>query len=124
MSSCYAEVHVSDTGTVYRARILDNGVDFDVSTANLLELIFRMPSGMVLHKTATMTTDGSPATQWFLEYQVAPGDGIGSPGEFHDNEGPIQIQAVLGWVDGSQWHSNIQTMDTDGQELRIFPNLD
>ena len=121
---CLAEIHVGDIGTIYRVRVLDDGVDFDFSAANVMELIFKMPNGVILHKTATMTTDGSPADTWFLEYEVQPGDGIGSPGEFHDNEGPYSIQAYLHWADGRQFHSTIETVDSDGEELRIFPNLD
>ncbi len=121
---CKVEIHVGDIGTIYRVRVLDNGIDFDFSTADIMELIFLMPNNIVLHKAATMTTDGSPATQFFLEYQVMPGDGVGSPGEFHDNEGPLAVQAYLHFPDSSQFHSSIQTIDTDGQELRIFPNLD
>lgn len=122
--SCNAEIHVGDIGTIYRVRVLDDGVDFDFSTADIMELIFLMPNNIVLHKTATLGTDASPATKWYLEYTVMPGDGVGSPGEFHDNPGPLQIQGYLHWADGTQWHSNVQTVDTDGQELRIYPNLD
>lgn len=121
---CNAEIHVGDIGTLYRVRVLDDGVDFDFTSADTMELIFRMPNGVILRKTASAGTNGSPTTQWFLEYEVQPGDGLGSPGEFHDNEGPFQVQGYLHWADGKQWHSNVQTMDTDGQELRIFPNLD
>lgn len=122
--SCQVEIHVDDIGTIYHVPVLDGGEPFDFSTASVMELIFRMPNGVILRKTATLATDGSPATQWFLDYQVQPGDGVGSPGEFHDNEGPLAVQAYLEWPDGNHWHSNVQTMDTDGQELRIFPNLD
>lgn len=122
--SCNVEVHVGDIGTVYKVHVLDGGEEFDISAATVHELIFRMPNGAILRKTADITTNGSPATAWYLEYEVQPGDGLGSPGEFHDNEGAFQVQGFLQWADGKQWHSNVQTMDTDGQELRIFPNLD
>lgn len=123
MTCCKAEIHVGDIGTLYRVRALDNCVDFDISTADVLELTFLMPNGVKLTKTATMATEGSPATQWFLEYEVQPGDGVGSPGEFHDNEGPMRVQGYLHWPDGKQWHSTVETVDSDGQELFIFPNL-
>lgn len=121
---CGAEIHVGDIGTVYIIRLLDDGSDFDISAADVTELIFKMPNGLVLRKTATVVTDGSPPDQWSLEYEVQPGDGVGSPGEFHDNPGPFQFQAYVHFPDGKQWHSNVQTVDTDGQELRIHPNLD
>lgn len=121
--SCNVEIHVGDIGTTYRVHVLDDNAEFDISGAITTDLLFQMPNGIVLRKGATVTTEGSPAEKWFLEYQVQPGDGVGSPGEFHDNEGPIAVQAFLEWADGNRWHSNIQTVDTDGQELRIFPNL-
>lgn len=122
--SCDSEIHVGDIGTVYRVRALSDGEDFDISTADTLELIFKMPNGIVLHKTGVLGTDGSPTTQWFIEYEVQPGDGIGSPGEFHDNPGKFSFQAFVHFPDGKQWHSNIQTQDSNKQQLRIFPNLD
>jgi hypothetical protein len=121
---CGVEIHVGDIGTVYRVHVLDDDHEFDISAATTSELIFQMPNGVIFHKSASITSEGSPPDAWFLEYEVQPGDGIGSPGEFHDNEGPLAVQAFLEWADGKRWHSNIQTMDTDGQELRIFPNLD
>lgn len=122
--SCQAEIHVGDIGTLYRVRALDRGVDFDISGADVAELIFKLPNNVTVRKTATVTTEGSPADTWYLEYEVQPGDGVGSPGEFHDNPGPFQVQGYVHFSDGKQWHSNIQTVDTDGQELRIHPNLD
>jgi len=132
MACCSAEIHVGDIGTVYRVRALDcrcvdganSDSDFDISEASVLELIFKMPNDVVLRKSATLATNGSPATQWFLEYEVQPGDGLGSPGEFHDNEGAFQVQGFVQFPDGKQWHSKVQTVDACGQELRIHPNLD
>jgi hypothetical protein len=122
--SCHVEIHVGDIGTLYHVEVLDAGQPFDPAGATITQLIFKMPNGLILRKDATVTTEGSPADSWFLDYTVVPGDGIGSPGEFHDNEGAFQVQGYLEWGDGRNWHSDIITADTDGQELRIFPNLD
>jgi hypothetical protein len=122
--TCHTEIHVGDIGTLYHVEILDAGTPFDPDGATVTQLIFKMPNGAILRKDATVTTDGSPADQWFLDYEVQAGDGLGSPGEFHDNEGILQVQAFLEWGDGRQWHSDVVMTDTDGQELRIFPNLD
>lgn len=124
MSCCADEIHVGDIGTVYHVEITDSCQPFDPSDADIAQLIFQMPNGVILRKDATVTTEGSPADAWFLDYEVMPGDGVGSPGEFHDNPGPLAVQAYLHFADGTQWHSNIQTLDTDGKELYIFPNLD
>src|SRR5690348_12215415 len=70
-------IHVGDIGTLYRARVLDAGDDFDPTIATLAELIFALPNGHTLRKTATVTTDASPATEWYLDYTVQAGDGIG-----------------------------------------------
>jgi hypothetical protein len=119
--ACQTEIHVGDIGTVYQAVVSAEGMSSDPDVA---ELIFLMPNNTVITKTAVVTPDGSPATSWTLEYEVQPGDGIGSPGEFHDNAGAFQMQAFVHFPDGKQFHTKIQTVDTDGFELRIFPNLD
>jgi hypothetical protein len=122
--TCRAEIHVGDIGTIYRSLVVDqDGNSFDPSDAIIMKLIFKMPNGVILWKDAVMTDNGSPATQWWLEYQVQPGDGIGSPGEFHDNAGLLEVEGYLEYASGYIFHSQIITTDEDGQELRIFENL-
>lgn len=120
------EVHVGDVGTLYRVRIYDEGVDFDPSGATTKQLIFMMPGGVVLTKTATVVpAGGSPATYWYLTYQVLADDGAGSPPDaFHAAAGKVKIQAYLAWADGSKFHSDIRSTDEDGRELRVYPNLE
>jgi hypothetical protein len=120
------EVHVGDIGTLYRARCWDEQLPFDPTTATIKELIFRMPGGVVLTKTATLVAGvGSPATEWFLTYTVTAGAGGGSPvGEFHATDGPVQMQAYLEWADGTNFHSDVRTTDDQGRELRVYRNLD
>lgn len=119
------EIHVGDVGTLYRAKVYSDQVAFDPSTASVKQLIFKLPGGVVLTKTATVTDDGlSPAESWYLTYAVQANDGAGSPpGDFHALPGPVRIQAYLEWADGSSFHSDVQTVDEDGRELRIFRNI-
>jgi len=123
--TCSAEVHVGDVGTQYRVRILDDGVDFDPSDAPVKRLIFLMPGGVVLVKEASVETDASPATRWFLTYTVQQDDGAGSPpDEFHAIPGKVKVQAYLEWASPyRQFHSDIQTVDENGVELQIWENL-
>lgn len=121
---CSAEVHVGDIGTEYHIRVFDDCVDFDPSDAVIKQLIFKLPGGVILTKTATVEPEGSPATSWLLTYEVQPDDGDGSPpGEFHAAPGAFKIQAYLEWADGSKYSSNVVTHDADGRELRIYKNL-
>lgn len=119
------EVHQGDVGTLYKFRVRDRGVDFDPSAATIKQLIFLMPgNSAVLTKDATVEVgSGSEAGQWFLTYQADVGEG--SPeDEFHQNPGRFKVQGYLEWVDGSHYRSNIQTLDKDGNELRVYRNLD
>lgn len=122
------EIHVGDIGTVYEVELLDAGQPFaGAEDATVTELIFGMPNGLSIVKEAILTTDGSPASRFFLTYAVQPNDGIGSPGEFHDNAGPITIQAHVARFGspGPEWEfsSTVATADVDGNELRIHPNI-
>jgi hypothetical protein len=121
----YVEVHLRDVGTKYRVRVMDEGGDFDPSSASVKQLIFLMPGDVVLEKTATVETGtGDEAGQFFLAYTVTADAGAGSPaGDFHDAAGKVTIQAYLEWADGKQYHSNKRTTDDDGNELRVRPNL-
>lgn len=119
------EIHVSDQGTLYRARCWDEDLPFDPTGASIKQLIFKMPGGVVLTKTATLVPGaGSPALEWFLTYTVGASAGAGSPpAEFHALAGPVKIQAYLEWPDGTHFHSDVRTTDDVGRELRIYANL-
>lgn len=125
MPNLKQEIHVNDT-TTFKMRTYDNGVDFDPTTATTKELIFLLPGGNVITKTATLEPVGSPATYWYLTYDVVPGDGLGSPpGEFNATPGKLKVQFYLEWAGGaSRFHSSEQSTDAAGVELRVFSNLD
>lgn len=128
-------VHVGDVGTVYRVHIEDISSTLDPEQADIRRIIFSLPGDVVLVKDAELELDpdsGSPANAVFLTYQVTGDDGAGSPaGIFHAQEGAMRIQGYLEWTgEGSpsaehvRFHSDVVTVDENGQELRIFPNLD
>jgi hypothetical protein len=119
-----AEVHVQDLGTTYRVRVKDEGADFDPSAASVKKLLFLMPGNdVVLEKDAAVEVgSGAEVGQWFLTYEVGADEG--SPeDEFHQNAGRFKVQGYLEWADGTKYHSNVQTLDKDGNELRVHRNL-
>lgn len=125
-------VHVGDVGTIYRATLANVELPADPLIADIVRLLFSLPGQIVLEKEAQIEAGaGSPVDSWVFSYQVQGDDGAGSPPEiFHAQEGPLRIQAYLEWSNtGSpsaehfQFHSDVATVDSDGQELRIFPNV-
>ena len=60
-----AEIHVGDVGTTFEATIADEEVPVDLSSAGLLELKFQQPDGVVVTKTALLTTDGTDGKQYY-----------------------------------------------------------
>lgn len=107
-----AEVHVGDIGTTYRVAITDRGVPFDPTVAEVKELVFGMPQG-VLTKPATVEQDGAA---WLLVYVVDDPD-------FHSQAGPVTLQAHIKFSDTDEYRSEIQRYAADGSELLVWPNL-
>lgn len=70
MSDC---IHVGDVGTLFRVRILDcdTGEPEDISGATVKEIRFKKPTGVILVKTATFSTDGIDG---YIQYMVISGD--------------------------------------------------
>lgn len=119
------EIHVGDTGTPYSAWLYDNGEDYDPTGAVVMQIIFRMPGGIVLRKDATLVTDGSPATAWYFTYTVQPNDGAGSPpGEFHSAPGRIKMQGYVEYANGYKWHSDEVSVDIEGRDLQVYENIE
>ncbi|MGE0450591.1 MAG: hypothetical protein AB7Q29_13545 [Vicinamibacterales bacterium] len=91
-------------GTLYKARLLDVGVDFDPSTATVKKLKFDTPDG-VLERTATVTTEGSgDGQQWFLTYTVLAADIAAG---LHAKKGQYRIQGYIAFADGQKYHTTI-----------------
>ena len=93
----------------------------DPSEADTTELLFKLPSGETVAVPATITTNGSPATAWYLEVIVT---GAGDTEGFHDLPGKVSIQGHIVWSAGNEFHTQIITIDSDGNELRVFKNLE
>jgi hypothetical protein len=69
-------IRVGDKGTEFRAIITDEGVVVDISSAVVLQLIFKKPSGARLVVNAELYTDGVDGT---IYYNTVEGD-IDEPG--------------------------------------------
>jgi hypothetical protein len=119
-----SEIHIGDRGTEYRLLLTDSDGYVDPSDATVKQIIFYVPAGEAIVKTADVLAHGSPATSWSLTYTIVEGDGLGSPaGEFHESSGRLKVQAYLEWADGSRFHSSIRQTDDAGTELRVHRNL-
>jgi hypothetical protein len=64
-------VRVGDKGTEFRVTITDEDVAVDLSSATVLQLIFKKPSGETLTVDADLYTDG---TDGAIYYNVVDGD--------------------------------------------------
>ena len=112
------EIHVGDLGTRYYCRCLDRGRDFDPSEASTKTLIFKLPDGTLLTKTASIeTTTDEGRTRWYLVYYA---DDPALPAI----SGALQIQGFLAYPSGRQWHSDVRTTDDEGAPLAVHDNLE
>jgi hypothetical protein len=93
------EVHLNDVGTVFELTIKEGSTIVDVSTTTAKQIKFLKPSGEVLTKTASFTTDG---TDGKIKYASIAGD--------LDEVGPWEIQAVVTFASG-EWNSNTSQFD-------------
>lgn len=99
------EVHVGDVGTLYKARIIDAGEDFNIASADVHKLIFDTPDGVV-ERTATITTTGSGTNQkWFLTYTVLTGDIADG---LHQSAGAYNWQGYVHFPDDQEYHTNVE----------------
>ena len=76
----------------------------DVSTASVLELVFKSPSGLASTKTATLSTDG---TDGKIYYTTVDGD--------LNQMGTWRIQAKVG-IDGGTFRSDVGS-------FKVYENL-
>jgi len=100
--STTGDVHVGDVGTHYQAKIQDAGDPFDPSAATTATLIFKPPTGAVLERDATVTTDG---TDWFLNYMLVEG----TDDDFHSQAGWWKWQGYVAFADGQRYHTSVET---------------
>lgn len=87
--SC-TEIHKGDVGTVFTVTVENCNSQEDLSAATLKQILFKKPSGTLLTKTASFSTDG---TDGILTYTTIAGD--------LDEVGTWKIQAYLEFASGS-----------------------
>jgi hypothetical protein len=114
-----AEIHVGDNPTLYTLALVDGEVPYDPSTADDVTLIFECPGGTLYERAATVTNDGGSPILYRVEYTTTPDDAE----TLHGTPGRMRMQVRLDWDDGRKFHSSIEIVDDDGDELRIYPNL-
>lgn len=99
------EVHLNDIGTEFRILIKDGDEIVDLSTATIINIIFRKPDGQINTVIADFYTDG---TDGLIKYNAISGD--------LDQSGVYKIQAYVE-VGAGNYSSSI------GQ-FRVHCNLD
>lgn len=99
------EIHLNDIGTEFRILIKDGDEIVDLSTATIINIIFRKPNGDVNTVEAVLYTDG---TDGLIKYNAILGD--------LDQSGVYKIQAYVE-VGSGNYSSSI------GQ-FRVHCNLD
>jgi len=104
-TSCTAEIHVNDTGTLFEIALKECSEVVDVSAADVLNLIFKLPDGTLLTKTAIFKTDG---TDGIIQYVSIDGD--------LNQSGKWKIQAKVSFPNETSWKSDIGS-------FKVFGNL-
>ena len=91
-----ADIHVGDTGTMFRLTIKDkNGDVFSLEDATALFIVFAKPDRTVAERVATLYTDG---TDGVMKYITESGD--------LDQSGRWKVQAVVEKPTG-RWSSSV-----------------
>lgn len=98
------EIHTEDIGTEFRVTIKDNDVAVDISSATVLNIIFKKPDGTELVVNADLYTDG---TDGIIYYRVVSGD--------LDQSGVFKIQAYVE-ISGGAYYSSISS-------FKVYCNL-
>jgi hypothetical protein len=65
------EIRVDDEGTIFEITLTSGGAAVDISTATVLRIKFKKPTGTVVTQTAVFSTDG---TDGKLRYTTVAGD--------------------------------------------------
>lgn len=97
-----AKVHVGDVNTEFRATVTDqDGAVVDISSASAKQLIFQLPNGARMVKTASLVNSG---TDGKMKYLSIAGD-LAMEGRWH----------VQGYVEigSGQWHTDWYGFDVD-----------
>lgn len=99
-----ANVQVGDIGTLYKAKIQDEGAAFpDLATASVAQIVFKTPGAGVTVRTGTVTTDG---TDYYIEYRVL---GTAPDLLLHSKPGKnCSWQGYVEFGDGQRYHTSIE----------------
>ena len=98
------EIHIGDVGTVFEATVFEGGVAIDISAATTKNFILRTPTGTIVTKTASFSTNGSDGK---LKYTVVAND--------LSEIGTWVFEVYLEMPTG-KWHSTKQT-------FQVYANL-
>jgi len=105
VTTCDYEIHVDDVGTLFEVALKECAASVDISAADVLELIFKLPDETLLTKTATFKTDG---TDGVIQYVAIDGD--------LSLSGKWKIQAKVGFPNSTSWKSDIGS-------FKVYQNL-
>lgn len=108
MTCSEQEVHYNDIGTVILVTVNDcvsgTSTTLDLSSAILLELIFKSPSGSAVTKSASLYTDGTDGKIFYTSLD----------GDFNE-VGTWRIQAKIG-IGGGTFRSDVGS-------FKVYENL-
>lgn len=126
------EIHVGDIGTVYDYPLYDDDISpatFDPSTANVLQLIFKMPgaTGLCVRTATPVQKTINGASVWCLRYTVVAADvaawSSASAGGFHQEAGAVSLEAHLEFGANQKWTGNAVTHDQQRRPLQVVARL-
>lgn len=95
------DVHVGDVGTTYKAKIQDNGVALDPTSAVTKVLVFQTPTGTVQRAASVLASGG----EWYLTYTLT----ALADATFHARQGLYRWQGVITFADGQHYSTSIET---------------
>lgn len=105
------DVHVGDVGTQFKGELTDRGVAFNPAGYDTLTLVFKTPTGIVIAREATVTTEGAGASQkWFANYETVAAD---IEAGLHAVRGTYYWQGEVTFPSGAKYSTDIQTYLVD-----------
>ena len=99
------EVHKNDVGTILELELKDDGVVVNISSQTSLKIFLRKPDGVVLEKTAALSSDGADGK---MRYVVI--DELDQTGMW-EMQGEVTLTSPAG------------TWRTSAFEFRVYENL-
>jgi len=102
-----ADIHVGDVGTDFQITVLDSQTNLpkDISSSSQRQIVFGLPDGTSLTKTATFVNTG---TDGLIRY-------VGHSGDL-SQAGTWKIQGIIFYSSGAELH-------TDVAKFKVKPNI-